>query len=155
MHVPQGFIDSIVNRVRSQCAAAFGDSYDVDTGAGTCKFFTDYAAAFGYPYAVIVEVGEQRSYMTRTQDGRAFLADGSLQISVLDTDRPTARTLADRIGDALNDCDEAGVNYPDGRLTMVLVSNQTSIPVPDTGVGTASVFHRILTVTYEAQGMIP
>lgn len=147
--MPVNLIDAAAEWLRqSACAAAFGDTWDPETGSGTMKFFADWAApGAAEPYAVVQEIGESYEFMTARVGGeRSYIATGRLQVAIYAPGRQQARDLGVSLCLALND---APLSWPGDRLMYLRMAQASFVPMPQVGPGTPSQFVRLLIFDYQ------
>jgi len=160
MIAPQDLADAIcVQLRRSPCAGAFGDTYDPGTETGTPKFFADYAEQVTPPYLWFNEVGETYTYLSPGPSNlRPFLAEGTFVLTIIATPRSLARSLGLMVSSALNDADADAMTWNSAfgvyTLRFLRLMSASFLPITEIGVATPAVFARVLTFSYQYEGMI-
>lgn len=143
-------VEAVAAILRTHVGAEFGDD---GTDAG-CKVFADFAAPVATPYAVVYEVGESYTYMTRVPSGTYYLADGQIQVDIFDSDRAHARRLGLLVVAALDDS-ESSLACEEGPVTMIRGGTARFVTYAEPGPeGVATVFRRSLTVSYQQERSI-
>jgi hypothetical protein len=122
------------------------------------KFFADYTSDIAEPYAWVLETGETYEYLSPGPGNvRPFIADGQLTISILAPNRTQARQLGIVVGSALNDADAMAMTWTGSLpnpLRMLRLLNAAFAPITAPGPGVPAVFARVLTFSYEYQGVL-
>lgn len=141
------FIEEVVRYLRGAAGSAFGD----DGSDAGCKIFGDFAPQIDFPYAVVYEITEHLSFMTKAGGYISAIADGTLQCDVFAGDRQQVHQLGEAVANALDDS-ESRLSPLEGPVMMIRVMAAQTIPDAGQGPdGSALVFRRFLTIHYQQQ----
>ncbi len=142
-------------RATPSVTAAFGDSWNPTSSAGTCKFFYDFAGQAEEPYLVAFESFESYEFHTRTTSLTlaTYIATGQMDIVIYQADRRAARALGVLVAAALND-QEADLAFTGFTVMNFRMSRASFVPITVTGPNVPLVFSRVLTFDYEYSGSI-
>lgn len=113
--------------------------------------YTDYAGQVDPPYCVVTEPGEERRYYSPAGLTISY-GPGQLQVDIYASSRTSAYSLGEQVAAALLSGDASGIPFGVlNRLDALRLQSAAFAPLPDTGVSTPAIFHRVLVFSYWCQ----